>query len=220
MGAKPKPPEEEGGEGAPLWIISFADMTSLLMAFFVMLSTFSGFGPKTSAKLRVVAKSALAPNYYGGWHKNPPLTAMGVQAVAAGQLEKGSEKPTLEQPSGKGLLAETEPHDFKNRKIFLIESNKVFWARGTTPSTEGRYFLNIMASYASKMPDRIVISEEGPGDNNELGILRAASVVEYLNHKGIAKDRCSIGAEGMLPNDNFKTERMLEISLLGENTYK
>jgi hypothetical protein len=34
---KKGPPPEEKGECAPLWIISFADMISLLMAFFVML---------------------------------------------------------------------------------------------------------------------------------------------------------------------------------------
>lgn len=34
-----KPVQEEKGERAPLWIISFADMISLLMAFFVMLLT-------------------------------------------------------------------------------------------------------------------------------------------------------------------------------------
>jgi flagellar motor protein MotB len=38
MGKK-EPPKEEKGETAPLWIISFADMISLLMAFFVMLLT-------------------------------------------------------------------------------------------------------------------------------------------------------------------------------------
>ena len=34
-------PVEEKGECAPLWIISFADMISLLMAFFIMLMTMS-----------------------------------------------------------------------------------------------------------------------------------------------------------------------------------
>jgi len=41
MKKSPPPPaqEEGGGEKAPIWIISFADMVSLLMAFFIMLQT-------------------------------------------------------------------------------------------------------------------------------------------------------------------------------------
>jgi len=212
--------EEESVEGAPLWIISFADMISLLMAFFVMLSSFSGFGPGETAKLRRAVKAALAPNYYGGWYKFHPRTALGPQAIAAGQLEKGSEKPTLEETQGTGLLAETEPGDFRTRKIFLIESKDIFWAAGTTLSTNGRDFLNSLASFVSKIPDRIVISENGPGDDPELGLLRAITVVKYLSGKGIAKDRCSLGAKGMLPEKNPNTERMLEIALLDESTYK
>jgi hypothetical protein len=59
-------------------------MISLLMAFFVMLSTFSNFGPGEAAKLKKVGKSALSPNYYGGWLVNPQRAAMGHQAAAAG----------------------------------------------------------------------------------------------------------------------------------------
>jgi flagellar motor protein MotB len=213
--------EEESGEGAPLWIISFADMISLLMAFFVMLSTFSSFGPAESTKLHRVVAVALSANYYGGWYRHPPLSSMGHQMAATGQAEKGSEKPTLEEATGKGgLLAETEPVDFRTHRVFLIESRKVFWAAGATLSKNGRDFLNVFASFINSIPGRIVISENGPSKDPEAGILRAIVVVRYLSSKGISKSRFSIGAAGMLPEENFKAERKLEITLLDEGMYK
>jgi chemotaxis protein MotB len=216
---KPKQ-EEESGEGAPLWIISFADMMSLLMAFFVMLSTFSGFGPAEAEQLQTAVKAALAPNYYGGWYAPSPRTAMGAQTPAAGQLEKGSEKPTLEKTQGKSLLKETSAGDFRSRKIFLIESKAVFWGAGTTLSPSGRDFLDTLASFVSKMPDRIVICEAGPGPDGRQGLVRAAAVLNYLTGKGISKDRCSIAARGMSPDRSFQTQRMLEIALLGASVYR
>jgi len=219
MANKQKQQEEESGEGAPLWIISFADMISLLMAFFVMLTTFSGFGPDEKAEFQRVTKAALSPNFCGNWFKNPSHAAM-PQTTVGEQLEKGSEKPNLEEATGKGLLAETKPEDFRTNKIFVIESKKIFCATGTILSVTGRDFLNILASFISKMPDQLVVSEYGPGDDSELGILRAVSVVKYLTSRGISKDRCSIGTKSMLPDKNFDAKRMLEIALLDKSTYK
>jgi len=215
---KQKPPEEEGGEGAPLWIISFADMISLLMAFFVMLSTFSSFGPAEAAKLTNIGGAALSPNF--GWHSKQPRESMGKRAQTTGQTEEGSEKPTLEnQPNGKSI-APKESKDFRTHKIFLIESKKIFWSDGMTLSADGRKFLNTFASFAKKLPGRIVLSENGPGNDAEIGIYRSIVVVEHLRRNGISKDRCNIAAKGTLPDENFKTERMLEITLLDESTYK
>jgi outer membrane protein OmpA-like peptidoglycan-associated protein len=137
-------------------------------------------------------------------------------------LEKGSEKPTLEQEQsqGTGLLAETEPADFSNRKVFLIESKKVFWAAGTTLSKDGRDFLDLFASYINAMPERVAVCESGPGLDADLGINRAIVVIGYLSNKGVSKNRFSIGTKGTLPDDNFSAERMLEITLLDEITYK
>jgi hypothetical protein len=195
-------------------------MISLLLAFFVMLSTFSSFGDDEKAQLSRAAKVALSANYYGGWYRDPPLSSMVRHVRATGQSEKGSEKPTLEESQGTGLLAETEPADFRNRKIFLIESQKVFWAAGTTLSRNGCDFLDTFASLINTLPDRIAVSEKGPGSDGELGIYRAIAVIHYLNSKGVSKDRFSIGAKGMLPDENSNTERMLEIALLDESAYK
>ncbi|MBT6432702.1 MAG: hypothetical protein HOK28_06390, partial [Deltaproteobacteria bacterium] len=65
------PPEEEEAAGAPLWVVTFADLMSLLMCFFVMLLSMSqldvekfkamaegmskGLGAKPSVKLKDVS---------------------------------------------------------------------------------------------------------------------------------------------------------------------
>jgi hypothetical protein len=213
MAGKPKPQEEESGEGAPLWIISFADMISLLMAFFVMLTTFSSFGEKESAKIRKVIDATLTSNFYGGWFKNSTLGTMGHQMVATGQNEKGSEKPTLEGATGRGGLAETAK-DFRSQKVVLIESEKAFWSSGTTITTEGREFLDCLALLLAKIPGRLSVSEVGPGNNPDTGILRAIAAVEYLGGKGVPKSRCGIGTKAIMPGANLKTARILEITLL------
>jgi hypothetical protein len=213
MAGKPKPPEDEG-EGAPLWMISFADMASLLMAFFVMLTTFSSFGPKESIKLRQIINATLAPNLYGGWFREQPIGRMGRQMVASGQNEKGSEKPTLENPSGPGAMAESKPKDFRSQKVFIIESEKAFLGNGTAVSAEGREFLDSLALLLSKVSGRIAVSEVGPGNNPDTGINRAIAVLEYLCVKGVPKNRCSIGTRATMPETNYKTARILEITLL------
>ncbi|MGE5295466.1 MAG: flagellar motor protein MotB [Solirubrobacterales bacterium] len=55
-------PPEEKGESAPLWMISFADMISLLMAFFVMLLTMSN---EKSGKLFVEGNGIFEKTLYG-----------------------------------------------------------------------------------------------------------------------------------------------------------
>ena len=221
MGRKHKPhQEEESGEGAPLWIISFADMMSLLMAFFVMLSSFSNLGPADADMLQRVITAALAPNFYGGWYSLHPRSAVGPQAVVSGQQEKGSDKPTLEEKQGKGLLAETKAPGFKTRKVFAVESGKVFWGTGTTLSRSGRDFLDALATFAAGTPGRIVIAESGPGADPELGLSRAILAIHYLTARGVSRDRCCVGTRGTLPDQERGTERIHEIAILDESTYK
>jgi hypothetical protein len=221
MAHKPKPKqEEEAAESAPLWIISFADMMSLLMAFFVMLSTFSSFGPAEAEKLQRTINVALSPNFYGGWYSFHPQPAVGPQAVAAGQQEKGSDRPTLEEQQGKGLLAETKAPDFKTRKVFTIKSTEAFWGVGTTLSRNGHDFLDVLATFAAGTPGRIVVSESGPGPDPELGLRRAVLAIHYLSTKGVPKNRCCIGTRGTLPDRERSSERILEIAILDEGTYR
>jgi hypothetical protein len=120
----------------------------------------------------------------------------------------------LENPSGPGSLMESKPNDFRSQKVFIIESENAFLGKGTALSSGGREFLDPLALLLSKTSGRIAISEVGPGDSPDTGINRAIIVVEYLCGKGVPKNRCGVGTRATVPETNYKTARILEITLL------
>jgi len=73
-----QPPKEEVEEGAPMWVVTFGDLMSLLMCFFVLLLSFSEMDRK---KYKMVSGSM----------KN----AFGIQR----------EKPVFESPKGSKMVA-------------------------------------------------------------------------------------------------------------------
>ncbi|HBG78043.1 MAG TPA: hypothetical protein DDW84_04230 [Phycisphaerales bacterium] len=105
--SKKAPPKEEKGESAPLWIISFADMISLLMAFFVMLQTMAtpkgggmgqtkpGVFESTISSFQDSIRCFGLPELFNGKKGSPPRYAMsnpnkekGVRPAADGREEK------------------------------------------------------------------------------------------------------------------------------------
>ena len=220
MARNEKPPQqEEAGEGAPLWIISFADMMSLLMAFFVMLSSFSTMDDKGTKELKQIIKTTLAP--YGGFLQGRHGPAIVPSSEPEGDVGSGSEKPTLENAANNKALKETENNRFDTDKVFLVESRKVFWADGVTLSADGRKFLESIALLVRKTTERLIISEDGPaGKDSELGISRAVVAAEYLCRQGMPRSRCNIGPKRMTKSETPAGDRMFEITLLEEHTYK
>ena len=51
----PPPPEEEKGESAPLWIISFADLVTLMLSFFVILAAGNNSKPEMKEDMTELA---------------------------------------------------------------------------------------------------------------------------------------------------------------------
>jgi len=215
---KQKPPEEEAGEGAPIWIISFADMTSLLMAFFVMLTTFASFDTNTAKELEGIGKRIVNS---GGWNYKNNYKALLAQQSSANSddTKKGSEKPTTDSKSSDKTMKNTFAKDFRNHRVFVIESSTVFWSKGPALTSQGRLFLQTLAAFTKKVPSRIVISEYGP-DDSQLGLQRAWSAAECLMNAGIPADLCNISAQTTLARQSIPKERMFEITLLDQSIYK
>lgn len=203
--------EEGGGESAPLWIISFADMISLLMAFFVMLSTFNSFDKQEKKKLDAVIDATLSP--CGGWYKETPKNSLGWKYQDSGETE-GSSRPTLELPKKSGAINQTSSRDFYSYKVFLVPTSTLFFTTGTALTPQGRNWLDTLAEYLTKMPGGVVISGQGPDQTCDQSISRSLSVVNYLSTKGIPSKRLNVSSRGTLPQSHFQQQSMLEVCLM------
>jgi chemotaxis protein MotB len=215
MSKKEAPPEEESGEGAPLWMISFADMMSLLMAFFVMLTTFSSFGPKEEMQLRSAIMVALSPFGdllgHGVFESSGDDMSKGYTPTSSSEAESG--KPTLEKnPNAKGSLRSTNAPDFRTHKVFTAESREMFWSTGTSVSTQGRAFLDLVAAYAKRMSGPIVVSESGAVPD-DLGLQRAIAAVRYLVDHGVPENSVNI-APGAIESAGKSDSRRLQVTFL------
>ena len=231
MGSTKRQLEADESGGAPLWMVTFCDSMTLMLTFFVLLFSFSSINEDVFQKMAISFAKAL--------YAKPPLIKkdksaflLTEQTVAVEYISEGSEKVTLAVGWEAGLKEETESADFHNRKVFLIPSKKVFWGKGTAISSEGRNTLATMASFLKEVPNRIVISENGTGGEEEeqFGLLRAWAVMEYLTTKqGLDKGWFSISAASTLTRKGLESgetghlrqraERRLEIVLLERSIY-
>ncbi len=232
MPVKKQAESEEQPQGAPEWMVTFSDCMTLLLTFFVLLLSFSSFDERIFRQLKAIfaeALPAVAPEAKTDRDAFLPMKQIQVTA----ELDEGSEKPTLNAGFEDRIKEDTEPQDFHSRKVFLIESKRIFWGNGAAISAEGRNIMSIFASFLQEMPSRVVISENGPDedeDSEQLGLPRAWAVLNYLaTVQNLDKKRFSISADSTLAQARVKnsepdhteseSERMLEIVLLERSIY-
>ena len=233
--------QPEGAAGAPEWMVTFSDCMTLLLTFFVLLLSFSSFDdgvldelctaffegmPWVGEDQQVEDRSALLPTR---------------QIDASQNVSEGSERSSLATGLEGGVQEETESEDFHRQKVFLISSRTIFWGKSSVISSEGRDIMATMASFLRQMPSRVVVSENGPVDDENsrgFGLSRAWAVVEYLTTKqNLDKNWFSIAAattlagsprsggpqEGPGSNEPARTgtepERKLEVVLLERSIY-
>jgi outer membrane protein OmpA-like peptidoglycan-associated protein len=136
------------------------------------------------------------------------------------KVDKGTETRTNAAESSTNFMREKKPLDFRNLKVFSVRSDSFFWGNGTAISGAGREVLDAFAIFLRSVPSRVVISENGPGGNRQVGLSRAWAVLEYMTKKkGIKKGLFSITTSNMMRQSN-RTERMLDITLLDRGVYE
>ena len=233
MGRKDKKPQQDDSPGAPEWMVTFSDCMTLLLTFFVLLLSFSSFDDRVFRNLRVLYASALTTI--------SPMTRSDRDAFLflppvkeLSELDKGNEKPTLDDGFKNGLLEEMPPIDFNGGMVFFISSKRIFLGKGVLLSQEGHHIMDALALFLKGVPSRIVISENGPSDYNGgseyYGMPRAWAALDYLSTKqNIDRGRFSISAKSTVTQDSIpasqssrpesETGRTLEIVLLDRSLY-
>jgi len=125
-------PQEESGEKAPLWIISFADMISLLMAFFVMLTTLAA---ARSGKLCNQGEAAFDRTIYGF---RSSIQGFGV-FPGEGYNSPGLNNPKTYYPAGGDVNDNTgRIIDAKGEKMRRLFHNIGKFAKTRKPQIRGR----------------------------------------------------------------------------------
>ncbi len=216
---RPEVEEEEAASGAPEWMVTFSDCMTLLLTFFVLLLSFCGFGPDVFSGLSASFEKAL-PSIWPANAIQQESMWKNEQIGSMDKVDKGTETRTDAAKESTNFMREKKPLDFRNLKVFSVHSDSFFWGNGTAISGAGREVLDAFAIFLRSVPSRVVISENGPGGNRQMGLARAWSVLEYMTKKkGIKKELFSITTSNMMRQSN-RMERMLDITLLDRSVYE
>ena len=219
MGRLKKRPAEGEVEGAPEWMVTFSDCMTLLLTFFVLLLSFAGFADETLEGIGSSFANAL-PSVAMSFTDQQDSMWEKEQIIKKDKVEEGSETKTLSPDDGANFMKEKRPLDFRNLKVFTIPSAEFFYGNGIVLSKAGEDLMDQLGTFLLSMPTRVVISENGPDGDAEIGLQRAWAVLEYLaSRDGLDRGVFSItGSSTMLGGRS--NQRMLEITLLEREVFE
>ncbi len=187
-----------GGEGAPAWMATFSDMSTLLLTFFVLLLSFATMDVKKFQDALGSIQKALGfmPSGTGMFQHTMKPTFMQPPMANAVRTETSRlvEEELNEMVALKGLDEDVEVNNTK-RGVILRVRGRIFFESGTAEIKKAAYpILDRIAEIIKKYPGRVSIEGHtdnipisgGPYKSNwELSAARAYSVLRYLQTKGV-----------------------------------
>mgnify|MGYP001439456273 CR=1 FL=1 len=182
-----------GGAGTPIWLVSFADLVGLMLAFFVMIFSMSHIDEGRLHELggRIDLAREAIPGTTGATataERNAPQveTELGQDLGYLGALLR-------EQLDREPLLADTVVRRDGRRIVLSLPADLLFAPNGATPTPNGEQALFALVGMLRNLPNRIDV--EGHADphapdpasfasNWELSLSRAAAVALRLEQSG------------------------------------
>mgnify|MGYP006292990009 CR=1 FL=1 len=222
MAKEDGPPIEEEDAGAPEWMVTFSDCMTLLLTFFVLLLSFSNFEEIRSSDLKNKIGFGM-PSISTDQGGDKSAVSASETIVPVEYVEEGSKTPTLDDKSAGNMSPKRRLADFRQQKVFMVDSEKVFIGVTSVFRPDGRdEILTKLSNVLKVMPSRVVVSEFDPHKEStpdSKSISRAWAVMEYFVENQIDADRISISGTTMLNRNSKVSKRQLVITLLEKKIY-
>ncbi len=216
--------ENQLNKGA-LWAVTYGDLMSYLMIFFLVLFSFSVARTDKTKSRKYEESLGNIQKAFGGQADSRGL------ARAKAQEKESQVETSLKRSMQVGELANLVQVQSSERKVKLVLTEGVLFASGRADLKEhAKKVLAPIAAELKKLPNDVII--EGHTDNVpikkgkyasnwELSMARAYSVLQFMQEQGIsAKHLAGIGyGENRPIGDNSTVEgrarnRRIEISLM------
>lgn len=195
-------PPEDRLEKAPIWLVSFGDVTALMLAFFVMLYAMSHLQSERWDAVISVLATRERPVAEGEPRPIGERTTTRISLIDAfptGYLQRILE----EKLSGDALLADIRMTGLEDQLVLSLPAARFFDGGGAVPSEEGRRALGRLATVFGQFGNRIDIRGHsapelpGPGtpfeSATELSLARALAVAKLLAASGYAGNPTVMG---------------------------
>lgn len=217
-----KPFEEEEAGGAPEWMVTFCDVMTLLLTFFVLLLSFSSFD--NAAMVRVQESIGLSAPAYSTQKGSTNQSLSKRKTIRKVDITpKGSVTPTLTDKALGNIAKKRRLTEYQHQKVFSIASNKVFVGNATAINPAKEQILKYLVEFLKAIPSRVVISEFDPANPDKadrISSRRAWALMNYFIKANVQADRFSITGSSMLIRNNDIKGRHIVITLLEEGIYE
>jgi hypothetical protein len=227
MSEKPhkKHEEEEGGGEVGLWYVSFADMITLLLSFFVMLTSFSSYDKQSIKKINSISRQVKGNMFaiFNPRGRNYQIDAPVFPNQCGSQ---GSEKAFDSNDAHGSLTPDWVPQTvaYRDRKVLRLPASKLFHVRGSGMTEEGMHCMELIGGFLTRSPSRVMVSvsnpdsADSPGGGQGIWLDRQWAVArELARRSGTSVDEIGISAgPAMAPSSSGEPQIVILLLSGGE----
>jgi chemotaxis protein MotB len=215
--------KEEGHENSERWLLTYSDMITLLMLFFIILYSMSNLDKAKYQQLSGALESVFAGGDWGIYGDRVLKGQGGVLPGGKGIMDNSGQLPsekgrsTLRKAARVSSIRAGLKQEIGNKKLsvssneigisIILEADVMFDEGSSNILSENSSTLNQVAKMLSEMNNNIRVeghTDDKPlkqtnelyNNNWELSSARATKVLEYLIDKGITPSRLSAVSYG------------------------